>query len=532
MVSSPFRLRDHQVHILQEIQAGIQEVNSLLTTAPTGAGKMVIIAEIMARARRKNQRAALLVHRQELVDQACEKIHIQSGYQPGVVWQSRREWDQPSLVLAQSSLLGHEIPDHIKGIPILLVDEAHHSVAPTWLETIDIIRPRYLLGFSATPFRQDREPLFPIPFAKIIRPVTPQELIEQDVLCRAVIESPIVHDGNGDLQPINQASNIVDIYTQAVRYAIAQGRSRILLYVSSTRDHPPSRIIARTTRALTQAGIANGSITENLTETRRRHVFNKFQDSPGAAVLVNYMTLTEGVDLPYVDCVIIGRHTDSESTIIQMIGRGLRKHPAKQDCLVLDYTGRLDMDDIIHYWRLDGAKASKDQPKRENLLTLSHRDLLELAAEFPSQLSPLDNTRFQYPWFTPFPGRPLLALALWSGRDDPSGYVTVEPSKNGGWNVTRITLLNKGPSPVRRTQTVAASPQEAANLVRIAIGEHAPRIERSAPWRLAPASQAQKKTWQNLHHQPDAPTDRLTSGEASDAIALKRFQHRVDPKLL
>ena len=180
MFPDPFELWPHQVQILQEIQAELRHVNSLLTTAPTGAGKMVIIAEIMARALRRNQRSALLVHRQELIDQACEKILIQSGFQPGVVWQGRREWDQPSIVLAQNSLTGHPIPDHIRDIPILLVDEAHHSVAPTWLDTIDLIRPRFLLGFSATPFRHDREPLHPVPFAKIIRPVTPHELIEQD----------------------------------------------------------------------------------------------------------------------------------------------------------------------------------------------------------------------------------------------------------------------------------------------------------------------------------------------------------------
>ena len=140
-----------------------------------------------------------------------------------------------------------------------------------------------------------------------------------------------------------------------------------------------------------------------------------FSNAPGAAVLVNYATLTEGTDLPRIDCVIIGRHTDSENTIIQMIGRGLRKHPDKRDCLVLDYTGRPDMDDIIHYWRLDGLKESRNRAKRKRAPGLSRDELMELATEFPNQLSPMDTTRTRYPWFSPFPGRPLLALALWSG---------------------------------------------------------------------------------------------------------------------
>ena len=103
-------------------------------------------------------------------------------------------------------------------------------------------RPRYLLGFSATPFRLDKEPLCPEPFAGVIQPVTPMELIQQKLLCPAVIESPLVCGPDGEPRPINQASNPEEIYHQAVRYALGQGRSRILLYVSQTQEHSPVQV--------------------------------------------------------------------------------------------------------------------------------------------------------------------------------------------------------------------------------------------------------------------------------------------------
>ena len=532
MPEPQFQLWDHQHRMIAEAEYHLRRHPSLLTTAPPGSGKTVVLAEIMARAHRKNHRVALLVHRQELVNQSCEKISRQTGQEPGVVWQSRREWNAPLLVLAQSSLTGHEIPPAVQGLPLLIIDEAHHTVAPGWLNTLAQIRPRYLLGFSATPFRQDREPLSPEPFAQVTRPVTPHQLIEAGILTPAVIESPIIFDHYGNPQPINQASNIEYIYRQAVRYALARGRSKIILYVSSTREDTPLQVVDKTTAALRADGISAFSIDENFSSRQRDATLTQFQTAPGASVLVNYLTLTEGADLPYVDCVIIGRHTDSESTIIQMIGRGLRKHPAKKDCLVLNYTNRTDIDDIIHYWRLDGLKGGVGQEPKKRGPRLSHDELTELTTEFPNRLSPLDVARIHYPWFTPFPKRPLLALALWSGPEDPFTYITVEPTPDGACKVSTIFLQNEGPSQLRRQQTVAPTVDDAATLVRIALKDQAPHLQRNAHWRLNPASEAQRYTWKRLHPGALLDPNTLTSGEASDAIAQERFQRRVNPQLV
>ena len=293
------------------------------------------------------------MHRQELVKQSRAKIIQQAQMEPGVVWQGTREWDRPITILAQDTVASLEIPWTLP-LDILMVDEAHHTVAPSWINTIERLNPRFLMGFSATPFRQDREPLSPKPFANVIRPITPKELIDRDILCAAQIQSPVVLDRNGEVQPISHASNPENIYLQAIRYAIGQNRNRILLYVSQTRSLSPMQVIRKTAQKLRQNGITTGAITQNSSSKQREAIIDRFQSAPGASVLLNYMALTEGTDLPCVDCVVIGRHTESESTIIQMIGRGLRKHEDKLDCLVIQYTNRPDMSDIIHYWRLDG----------------------------------------------------------------------------------------------------------------------------------------------------------------------------------
>ncbi len=531
MMKPPLKLWEHQTRIVSQTEEILREQLSLLVASPTGSGKTICLSEISAMELRRDRRTGLLVHRQELVSQSEEKIIRQTGIEPGVVWRGRREWEQPITIMAQDTVSGLEIPPWLE-LDLLIIDEAHHAVAPGWLRTVERLRPQRLLGFTATPFRQDREPLSPQPFGMVIRPVTPMELIERKLLCPAVIESPVIHDRNGEPQPINQAYNPEEIYLQAVKYALAQGRTRILLYASQTRTNSPVQVIRKTVGLLQAAGISAGGIYQNLSTKRRRATLARFQDSASASVLVNYMALTEGTDLPHVDCVVIGRHTASESTIIQMIGRGLRTHEEKEDCLVLDYTGRPDMNEIIHYWRLDSPEPEQEKTKRERGKSNTAAELERMATQFPRQISQMDQARVQYPWFRPFGDRPLMALPLWSQEGEAGRYVTVEPLRRGGWRVSTIILLNRGPAPIRREQSTLDKPDDAATRVRMALGRMAPLLRREAPWRQKPASLSQLRTWRQLHPGETQEPGEMTAGEVWDSISRERFRRRVKPAAL
>ena len=491
----------------------------------------VVISEIAARAIQQKNRVGLLVHRQELVKQSREKISQQCQLEPGIVWQGTRQWDQPVTILAQDTLSTLDIPWDTP-LDILMIDEAHHTAAPGWIRTIERLNPRYLVGFSATPFRQDKEPLSPKPFTNVIRPVTPQFLIDQRILCPARIESPIILDENGEMQPISHASNPENIYLQAIRYALGQGRNKILLYVSQTRRESPLQVIRKTTERLRAHGIVTESITQEVSSKKRFSSIERFQTTSSASVLINYMALTEGTDLPCVDCVVLGRRTESESTIIQMIGRGLRKHENKKDCLVLDYTGRPDMSDIINYWRLDGPSKEKEESNRERPKNNTPEELHKLVSQFPRTLNGMENTRIQYPWFKPFSERSLIALPLWSNRGEVGRYLTVEPQRKGGWRVTIVSLNQHGPSPIHREQTFLQTPKEAARAVRAALGEKAPQLERNARWRRNPPSEIQQKEWRRLNSGSEQNPADLTSGEIWDNINQERFQRRVNPSIL
>ena len=235
--------------------------------------------------------------------------------------------------------------------------------------------------------------------------------------------------------------------------------------------------------------------------------------------------------------MVLGRHTTSESTIIQMIGRGLRKHESKLDCLVLDYSGRKDMEDIIHYWRIDEARekgaGNSRQPERKD-----PEELQELSVQFAKRISPWGRTQVEYSWFRPYGTRPLLALALWTEPSQADRYLTVEPLKDGQWRVSTVTLNTSGPTPVTKRQNRARTEEDALSIVRSFIGENPRRLRRDAPWRGKAASENQKKVWRSLNGRnisapaPAPEPEPSLAGEISDSIAMKRFQIKVSPELI
>ena len=493
----------------------------------------VMFSDIIRRARLKDYQCDVIVHREELLKQSVNAIRIQTGEEPGVIWRDRQEWDAPIRVITHGSLQSRpELPAGVRRPHLLNLDEAHHAAAPGWVHAIRLLDPKWLIGWSATPFRHDRHPLVPEPFALTIRLITPADLIKAGHLVPPVVVSPLLSDNNGNPQQIGKAANLPAIYLQAVRHALSRDRSKIILYVSGTPSDTPSAVSVKTRDLLHRHGIPAAVIHEGSSSRQREQAQTAFQ-SRTTAVLINYMTLTEGFDATDVDCVILGRNTRSESTLIQMIGRGLRIHPGKTDCLILDFTGRQDVHDIINYWRLDDeelkAASGESEPRKREP---TEHDLDRLQTAFPDILSTMDHHRALYPWLLPYHKRRLRALRLWQPDDQAQStdYLCVEPTPRHRWKLWKVRVAGQHHPRVSRVAQFGLSTSDAANAVHDQIGELAPVLRRDAPWRRQPASVAQRRRWRVVHDAP--PPDDITRGDAADALALQHFRAHVTSALL
>src|SRR2546423_5405935 len=163
---STFRLtpRPYQYEAVAALLAATARgVRRPLLVLPTGTGKTIVFALLV---RRRRGRALILAHRDELIQQAVDKLRLVDPTLPlGVVQAARDEHTAPTVVASVQTLsrrprLARLVPD----FHTIVIDEAHHAPAPSYrriLEYCQAWRPDgpLVVGVTATPARGDRQSL-------------------------------------------------------------------------------------------------------------------------------------------------------------------------------------------------------------------------------------------------------------------------------------------------------------------------------------------------------------------------------------
>ena len=116
----------------------------------------------------------------------------------------------------------------------------------------------------------------------MVRPITPQELIDLGILVPPVVESPVIANDRGQPQAINQAQNLPAIYANAVRYALSQGRHKVILFGSGAGSMSPTRVAEDTCQELRRYGIPAENINHHLASAERRRITDGFEAMPTA----------------------------------------------------------------------------------------------------------------------------------------------------------------------------------------------------------------------------------------------------------
>ena len=143
------------------------------------------------------------------------------------------------------------------------------------------------------------------------------------------------------------------------------GKRKTVVFCS-TVDHANN-----VANAFRQVDVNSVVVHGALTKTERESALTQFATGQ-AQVVVNVAVLTEGWDHPPVDCVVLLRPSSYKSTLIQMIGRGLRtidpeEYPgvSKTDCIVLDFgTSTLMHGSLEQEALLDGHQGSGKAPTK------------------------------------------------------------------------------------------------------------------------------------------------------------------------
>ncbi|MBN1907430.1 MAG: DEAD/DEAH box helicase [Deltaproteobacteria bacterium] len=347
---SRFSLRDYQKECLEAIYEGYRRgIRRALVSLPTGSGKTVIFSEFPRYFRMKKQ-MIVLAHRAELLDQAKDKIiRSNPGLKVEVEQADRIASPESDVIIASVPTLGRTDSKRLAALDpdrffLIIVDEAHHSTAGTYkriLEYLGVFHPetrKLLVGFTATPKRGDGVGLNEV-YQEIVYSKPLPDMINDGYL------SPVAgYRVETDIDLTRVKTRMGDFVTSQLSSAVnIEARNNIITEVYSLylKGKKTLCFCVDVAHALSVAGafrsegISAEAITGDMDMQRRGDILKGFSEG-NIDVLANCMVLTEGYDEPSVEGIMLARPTKSSLLYTQMIGRGTRLHPGKENVTVID----------------------------------------------------------------------------------------------------------------------------------------------------------------------------------------------------
>ena len=344
------RLREH--FITENKESGIMVM-------PTGSGKSrtstyFLIKEMIS----QGYQILWIVHRHMLIDQAADCFYKFAGLSkinnPGIrnyriscisgEHLSIKSVDKHEVIVASISSICRN-KDHLKRILgkkiMIVVDECHHTLAPTYQDTIRFIKKcrknAKLLGITATPVRANdkgTKKLLELFDNNRVYEVKMSDLIAKGILADPQFERVETAE-NFEPEITIDEEKLIRRYgelpeTLINKIASSNSRNQIILdkYLNNAKEYGKTLIFAMNVlhcrflyEELEKRGVKCGLVYSGKEDNTK--VITDFKDNK-IDVLVNVNIMTEGTDVPDIQTVFLTRPTASEGLLMQMIGRGMR----------------------------------------------------------------------------------------------------------------------------------------------------------------------------------------------------------------
>jgi len=374
-------LRPYQQQAAAATFAALADHRSTLVVMPTGTGKTILFAAVAERFRPLG-RALILAHREELVEQACDKVQRSTRLTVGVEMGQRRTEASmlPDVVVASVQSLSRPSRRERftrESFALVVIDEAHHATSASYRAIIEHFPGAKLLGVTATPDRGDgvglRAVFSSVAFEYSLRHAIADGYLvtlRQRAITVASLDVSRVRTVAGDLHA-GDLDKLFTTETMLHEVAVplveqAGDRSTIVFTVSVEHAHALTEVIGR--YAPGQARALDGMTDHDV----RRATIDAFALGE-FRFLVNCALFTEGFDIPGISCVAIVRPTKSRAFYAQMVGRGTRLAPGKSDCLILDFRGNAGRHALVSAVDVLGGK-DLDESTKNHARTLVEKD--------------------------------------------------------------------------------------------------------------------------------------------------------------
>ena len=384
------KLRDYQEVAVQDVRVEFRKKNHpVLFVLPTGGGKTYTFSYVADSSANRGRNVCIIVHRKELLLQASASL-ASLGIEHGMISPDFTPKPYAKVQVASIDTLLQRLKKRAFKFGLLIFDEAHHVISDNkWGRVYELLGKPPMLGVTATPVRTDGKGLGEHAggvFKSIVLGPSVVELIRRGMLINPhVYASPFVPDVDEVKTDRNGKDNLValaklvdkpKITGSAVAHytEICPGR-RAIVFCSGIEHakHVRDEFNAAGYRFEILVGAPQMSDTERTDVNKRL----RNGELHGACTVD---LVSEGYDLPDLECCIMLRPTASEALFLQQVGRVMRPSPGKTECWLLDHvgnTGKLQDDGTFkrkhglpneeREWTLDGRKKKKKKSDQDEV---------------------------------------------------------------------------------------------------------------------------------------------------------------------
>lgn len=353
------KLYGYQQIPFEKLVSALKKTFRALMVMATGLGKTIVSIEVVKQFITPKDKVLFLCHDNGILNKAHKdyKKYIGNPYTYAKFYGEGKDWeaDKHHFVFAtfqsvHADLKNEKIkkklfsPEHFS---FIVVDESHHSQAETFAEVINYFKPKYKLGMTATPDREDQMDIRDI-FGEEVVDIRLPEAIANNWL--TPIDYKVLSDGlDGD--KIREICK--EVMEDNVRLTEKQINEKIFIKIRTEEQCKIVQKYSKTQKAIVfceniehlyhVSSILPSAVTIHSEQSTKVNDFNfdLFEHGHVQHVIV-VDKFNEGIDIPDTELLVFLRATNSERIWLQQLGRGLRPVDGKEKVTVLDFVGNID----------------------------------------------------------------------------------------------------------------------------------------------------------------------------------------------
>ncbi len=320
------------------------ETKALLISA-TGTGKTYLAAFDALKAGAK--KFLFIVHRETIAKSAQRSFRrvFGSELKTAILSGNNKDFEADFIfstiqTLSKDDVLQKFAPDDFDYI---VFDEVHRAGASTYQKVNNYFHPKFLLGMSATPERNDEFDIFAMFDHNVAYEIRLKQAMEENMICpfhyfgvsEMSVNGEVIKDDT-DFKYLTNDERIKHIISKIQYYGYDGDRVKGLIFTSRKEE---ARWLSD---ELNKNGYRTQALTGDDSQDTRELAIARLEADHGEDLLDYVVTVdvfNEGVDIPSINQIVMLRPTQSAIIFVQQLGRGLRRIPNKEYVVVIDFIG-------------------------------------------------------------------------------------------------------------------------------------------------------------------------------------------------